>query len=167
MKTIHPAGAWDRPFGFVTRRRRSQQSRPAHPSRMRIALASTQDRLAIAQLRHAVYAEELQQYPIQPDGRLMDPSESNRIDIAATLDGSLAGYISLTPPSAPQWALEKYLAASDVPIPRDPQTYEVRLLTVNSAYRRRRVGSTLMYAAFRWIEAHGGTHIIAVVRAPT
>ena len=46
----------------------------------------------------------------------------------------------------------------------DDKLYEIRLLTVPQASRRSMLASALMYAAFRWIEARGGTRIVAIGR---
>jgi histidinol-phosphate/aromatic aminotransferase/cobyric acid decarboxylase-like protein len=46
----------------------------------------------------------------------------------------------------------------------DDKLYEIRLLTVPQASRRSLLASALMYAAFRWIEARGGTRIVAIGR---
>src|SRR5262249_15281219 len=43
-------------------------------------------------------------------------------------------------------------------------TWELRILTVLPRYRGTMVSLLLMYAAFRWVEAHGGTRIIAMGR---
>src|SRR5262249_30515207 len=42
--------------------------------------------------------------------------------------------------------------------------YEVRLLTVLPAYRNLAIAALLMYAALRWIEARGGSRIVAIGR---
>src|SRR5208283_5155428 len=51
-----------------------------------------------------------------------------------------------------------------LPFPVDDKLYEIRLLTVPQASRRRLLASALMYAAFRWVEARGGTRIVAIGR---
>src|ERR1041385_912788 len=42
--------------------------------------------------------------------------------------------------------------------------YEIRLLTVLRPYRGRDLATLLMYAAFRWVEAHGGRRVVAIGR---
>jgi hypothetical protein len=52
----------------------------------------------------------------------------------------------------------------ELPVPIDEHTFEVRLLTVLTAHRRTMVSALLMYGAFRFIDAHGGTSVIVMGR---
>lgn len=135
-----------------------------NPEKVRIAVASQAERADIYRLRHDVYASELGQHKVRWDGMLSDALDEMNIYIAATAGGELAGFISITPPGAGCYSIEKYLSRQELPIELDDRTYEVRILTVAPAYRQSRVASFLMYAAFRWIEEHGGEQIIAMGR---
>ncbi len=138
---------------------------PTPPSngRLRIGLASEHDRPAIYRLRHQVYARELAQHEENPQGLLTDPLDAFNTYITATSNDEIAGFISVTPPGH-QYSVEKYLPLSDLPFEVDDGLYEVRLLTVVEPHRGRPIAMLLMYAALRWIEAHGGRRIVAIGR---
>jgi hypothetical protein len=51
-----------------------------------------------------------------------------------------------------------------LPFPVDDGLYEIRLLTVLRAHRGSELALLLMYAAFRWVESHGGRHLVAIGR---
>src|SRR5205823_1441990 len=42
---------------------------------------------------------------------------------------------------------------------------EIRLLTILKEFRGRELAMLLMYAAFRWIESHGGNRVVAIGRS--
>lgn len=132
--------------------------------RLRIALGTPADRPSIYRLRHEVYAAELGQHSLRPDGMLSDALDEGNIYIIATFAGELAGFISITPPELGRYSIEKYLDRSELPIQLDDQTYEVRILTVAPSHRYSRVAWYLIYAAFRWIDEHNGEQIIAMGR---
>jgi len=50
------------------------------------------------------------------------------------------------------------------PFPFHNRLYEIRLLTVTKPHRGSDLATLLMYAAFRWVEAHGGTRVVAIGR---
>ena len=64
----------------------------------------------------------------------------------------------------PHYSIDKYVSREALPFPFDNRLYEIRLLTVVKPHRGREVATLLMYAAFRWVEAHGGTRIVAIGR---
>ena len=134
------------------------------PEKVRIALAREEDRPQIYRMRHNVYAAELGQHQIRQDGMLSDGLDEGNIYIIATVAGELAGFISITPPGLGRYSIEKYISRDELPFDLDDRTYEVRVLTVSSAYRSSGIASYLMYGAFRWIEEHGGEQIIAMGR---
>ena len=76
----------------------------------------------------------------------------------------IAGFISLTPPGNPSYSIDKYFSRESLPFEVSPSLYEIRLLTVPKTHRRREFAFLLMYAAFRWVEAHGGDRVIAIGR---
>jgi histidinol-phosphate/aromatic aminotransferase/cobyric acid decarboxylase-like protein/GNAT superfamily N-acetyltransferase len=144
--------------------RRSATQNQDRVSRVSIALASHQEREAIYRLRHTVYASELRQHTEHHNGMLSDALDAVNMYIVARVSERVVGFVSITPPTAQKFSIEKYLSRDELPFPLDEGVYEIRLLTVDPAYRRRRIASLLMYAALRWVESHGGTRIIAMGR---
>lgn len=135
-----------------------------NPEKVRIALASNDDRPQIYRMRHEVYAAELGQHQIRQDGMLSDGLDEGNIYIVSTIAGKVVGFISITPPELGRYSIEKYLGRDELPFDLDDRTYEVRVLTVAAAHRSSGIASYLMYGAFRWIEEHGGEQIIAIGR---
>ena len=129
-----------------------------------IRQAGARDREAIYRLRHEVYARELGQHPIQPGGILNDPLDAFNTYLIAERHGEIAGFISITPPGFDRYSLDKYIARSEFPFPCDDHLYEVRLLTIVKPHRGQALAFLLMYAAFRWVEARGGTRIAGMGR---
>ncbi len=75
----------------------------------------------ISAIRHEVYADELQQYDSNPDGKIEDPGRH----FIATVEGDdLVGYISLNPPGGRPFRLTTcstvrcLLVATTLPRPR-------------------------------------------------
>ncbi len=135
--------------------------------RLTIALATDRDRESIYRHRHEIYARELGQDEENPDGVLQDPIDGFNTYIVASCDGEIAGFVSVTPPrtrpaEGHRYSIEKYLSLADLPFPADDGLYEVRLLTVLQPHRGSVIAPLLMYAALRWIEAHGGRRIMAI-----
>ncbi len=128
-----------------------------------IATTST-DREEIFRLRHDVYAEELEQYESRPDGVLPDSTDIRSSYIITYVDKTLAGFVGITPPSSPRYSIDKYLPRDEIPITFNNRLYEIRALTVRRPFRGSLVASCLMYAAFRWIKARGGEHILSMGR---
>lgn len=133
-------------------------------TRVAVGTASPADRERIYRLRHAVYAAELGQHPEQASGRLTDALDAHNTYLVARCDDEIAGFISITPPTAPAFSIDKYFARESLPFVIDVQTYEVRLLTVVKARRGSELAALLMYAALRWIEARGGQRIAGIGR---
>jgi len=131
-----------------------------------LTLAEAPDDLreAIYRARHAVYALEIGQHPANADGRLTDGLDGSNRYIAATCGGRLAGFVSITPPGPHGYSIDKYFKREDLPFVPDEGTYEIRLLTVLPDYRCSDAAAALMVAAFRWIEARGGTRVVAIGR---
>jgi histidinol-phosphate/aromatic aminotransferase/cobyric acid decarboxylase-like protein/GNAT superfamily N-acetyltransferase len=133
-------------------------------ARVTLAVAAERDSETIARLRHEVYAHELGQHAVNGAGRLRDALDGHNIFLVARLAGEIAGFVSLTPPNRPAYSIDKYFPRASLPFTIDNRLYEVRLLTVLRPYRGRELATLLMYAAFRWVEAHGGTRIVAIGR---
>lgn len=72
--------------------------------------------------------------------------------------------MSLTPPDVSRYSIDKYFARAELPFSVDEGLFEVRLLTVCKRYRGTRLALLLGYAALRWCEANGGTHMAAIGR---
>jgi histidinol-phosphate/aromatic aminotransferase/cobyric acid decarboxylase-like protein/GNAT superfamily N-acetyltransferase len=127
-------------------------------------MADSHDRERIYGLRHDVYAEELHQHPANAAARLNDLLDARNIYIVAKVAGKIAGFISITPPGATSYSIDKYFARETLPFAVNDGLYEIRLLTVRKPFRGTSVATLLMYAAFRWVESHGGSHIVALGR---
>ena len=136
----------------------------AAPERMIIGLATGAEREEIYRLRHDVYALELGQYGVREERQLRDALDDGNIYIVARSGKEIAGFVSITPPQHGRFSIDKYFARETLPFAIDEQTFEIRLLTVVEAYRSRESASALMYAAFRWVESHGGSRIVAIGR---
>jgi histidinol-phosphate/aromatic aminotransferase/cobyric acid decarboxylase-like protein/N-acyl-L-homoserine lactone synthetase len=132
--------------------------------RLTVRLAAEQDRAVIYRLRHEVYARELGQHPVNAAGRLMDSLDAFNTYLVICAGSQLVGFVSITPPGSPSYSIDKYFKRDQLPFPVDDRLYEVRLLTVPQSARRTLLALALMYAAFRWVEAHGGTRIMAIGR---
>jgi histidinol-phosphate/aromatic aminotransferase/cobyric acid decarboxylase-like protein len=132
--------------------------------RLVMRMATEADRETIYRMRHEVYAAELEQYSTNSTGRLTDSLDAFNSYIVAADGDRLVGFVSITPPGGPGYSIDKYFKHEQLPFPVDDKLYEIRLLTVPQASRRSMLASALMYAAFRWIEARGGTHIVAIGR---
>jgi len=129
-----------------------------------LAPASARDREQIYRLRHDVYAEELGQHHPNAARALSDPLDAVNTYLVARMDDELAGFISITPPGAAGYSIDKYAARETLPFVFDDNLFEVRLLTVLKPHRGSELATLLMYGAFRWVEAHGGTRIVAIGR---
>jgi len=137
---------------------------PVTPARYVIALADASDRDEIARLRHDVYARELGQHAANPLGRLRDALDDYNVMLVARVGGQIAGFISVTPPARGPYSIDKYFVRAVLPFAFDATLYEIRLLTVLKSHRGRELATLLMFAALRWVESHGGTHIVAIGR---
>jgi histidinol-phosphate/aromatic aminotransferase/cobyric acid decarboxylase-like protein/N-acyl-L-homoserine lactone synthetase len=130
-----------------------------------LAIASNQDRQEIYTLRHSIYAQELNQHSTNSLQQLTDSLDSENNYIVAKQDNKIIGFISITSPNAKKYSVEKYFSRSEIPFVFDEFLYEIRLLTVLTKNRYSYVALSLMFAAFRWVQSHGGKHIVAICRA--
>ncbi|MBA3963137.1 MAG: histidinol-phosphate aminotransferase family protein [Chthoniobacterales bacterium] len=128
-----------------------------------ISLATSRDRAEIYRARHHIYARELQQHPVNDLGCLSDSLDDRNIFVIARSEGELGGFISITPPGE-SYSIDKYFARTALPFPVNRYLYEVRLLSVLKAQRGSDLAALLMYAAFRWVESHGGDRIMVLGR---
>ena len=132
-------------------------------ARMQVGIATQAQRERIYRLRHDIYARELGQHAERSDGALTDDLDDRNVYIAASISGHIAGFISITPPGR-TYSIDKYFAPEALPVARDEGLFEIRLLSVVAAQRGSKIAALLMYAALRWVEERGGTHIVALGR---
>src|ERR1700693_2439682 len=85
---------------------------PFHPADAScvLGLAHADDREEIYRLRHEIYARELGQHSTTQAGALRDHLEEGNIYLTARCGGEIAGFISITPPCAPVFSIDKYFA---------------------------------------------------------
>lgn len=136
----------------------------ADEARIRVATADDAERRQIHQLRHTVYAEELRQHAVNAAGVITDELDAFNTFLVAARGRELLGFISITPPGHGRYSIDKYFERSALPFEVNDRLFEVRLLTVCSRRRGRRVAALLMYAAYRWVATHGGDRIVAIGR---
>jgi histidinol-phosphate/aromatic aminotransferase/cobyric acid decarboxylase-like protein len=134
------------------------------PQRTVILEADADHREDIYRARHDVYAIELGQHQPNADGLLRDRLDEFNRYVVAVRGGTLAAFVSITPPGEHGYSIDKYFERADVPFEIGAGTYEIRLLTVLKEYRDTDLAATLMVAAFRWIEARGGSKVVAIGR---
>lgn len=134
------------------------------PDRTVIVEADANHREAIYRARHEVYALELGQHQPNAEGLLRDRLDDVNGYIVAVRGGTLAAFVSITPPGDHGYSIDKYFERGAVPFEIGAGTYEIRLLTVLKEHRDSDLAATLMVAAFRWIEARGGTKVVAIGR---
>jgi histidinol-phosphate/aromatic aminotransferase/cobyric acid decarboxylase-like protein len=132
-------------------------------ARTNVGIATPAQRERIYRLRHDIYARELGQHAERADGALTDDLDERNVYITATVGGHIAGFISITPPGA-RYSIDKYFAPDALPVARDDGLFEIRLLSVVAEQRGGLLAPLLMYAALRFVEERGGTHIIALGR---
>jgi len=137
---------------------------PTRPQ-LTIRMADARDREVIYRMRHDVFAAELHQHATNATGRLTDALDAFNHYIVATEGERMVGFISITPPGGSGYSIDKYFQRTELPFPVDDRLYEIRLLSVPRSNRSRLLAAGLMYAAFRWIEARGGTRVVAIGRA--
>jgi histidinol-phosphate/aromatic aminotransferase/cobyric acid decarboxylase-like protein/GNAT superfamily N-acetyltransferase len=129
-----------------------------------VATATGKDREKIYQFRHDIYACELGQHPTNDERILRDPLDMGNVYLVVKSCGELAGFVSITLPTQSSYSIDKYFCRQDLPFAIDDALFEIRLLTVLKPHRGRETASLLMYAAFRWIESHGGKSVVAIGR---
>ena len=133
-------------------------------SELQVRTATEQDLDWIYRLRHRVYAEELGQHAPDASGRLRDDLDGRNVYLVVAHGEDRIGFVSLTPPWVGGYGLDKYLVRDDLPLDRDDDAFEVRILTVEPRWRNAGVAMLLMYAAMRWIASRGGRTVVAMGR---
>ncbi|MBL8815316.1 MAG: histidinol-phosphate aminotransferase family protein [Planctomyces sp.] len=151
---------------------REQQVDPAQPVQRcdqiqpayEVRIASEADRREIARLRYDVYSTEIGQHPQNSQRELSDSLDGFNIMLVVLYRGTISGFVSLTPPSAPKLSIDKYFRRDELPFEVHSRLYEVRLLTVVQSLRGNETAALLLYSALRWVESHQGTQIVAIGR---
>jgi histidinol-phosphate/aromatic aminotransferase/cobyric acid decarboxylase-like protein/N-acyl-L-homoserine lactone synthetase len=131
---------------------------------MFVRTATPEDREAVYRLRHRVYAEELGQYAVNPEGRLCDALDEFNEYMVAVVDGAVAGFVSITPPWGGRYSIDKYFKREEMPFAFDNGLFEIRILTVVPGLRYGPVAVLLMRSAFEWVRGHGGKRIVIIGR---
>ncbi len=98
-----------------------------------LSIASESDREEIYKIRHQIYAKELKQHSLNSLHALRDNLDLVNHYIVAKREENVIGFISITPPGAASYSVDKYFMRSSVPYDFDEYLYEIRLLTVIEA----------------------------------
>ncbi|MGW1242059.1 aminotransferase class I/II-fold pyridoxal phosphate-dependent enzyme [Streptomyces bobili] len=131
---------------------------------LQLRAATAEDLDWIHELRHRVYAQELDQHAPNAAGRLRDGLDGDNVYLVAARDADRVGFISVTPPWTGRYALDKYLTRDELPLLTEDDVFEVRVLTVEPRHRTGAAAPLLMYAALHWIAARGGRRVVAMGR---
>ena len=174
VKSIRPWGGYGRiisvmntvlPPKTVISADYSESLRASKPkNRLAVTLATVEDREEIYRIRHEVYASELGQHKENPGCRLKDKLDDYNSYVIVKVAGEILGFVSITPPGKGSYSVDKYFDRDELPIQFHDKLYEIRLLTVLDSHRNRELSLLLIYAAYRWVEAHGGTHVVGIGR---
>lgn len=165
MKTLQlPEPTVASRFLKTVRQRASTPAVAKTVKRLSLTLATADDRKEIYRIRHQVFASELGQHAVHPSGQLCDALDGFNSYIIARVAGQMVGFVSITPPGGDSYSIDKYFDRRGLPFLFDDKLYEVRLLTVLDSHRNWDLSLLLIYAAFRWVEAHGGTQVVGMGR---
>ena len=129
------------------------------------SIASNLDRQEIYKIRHLIYAQELNQHAVNSCQQLTDDLDAENKYIVAKGGNQILGFISITTPNSKKYSVDKYFSRSDIPYAFDEYLYEIRLLTVLEKSRNSYLALGLMFAAFRWVQSHGGLHVVSICRS--
>lgn len=129
-----------------------------------LSIANELDREMIYQIRYEIYANELNQHSNNHQQQLSDYLDKENFYIVAKDHEQIAGFISITTPRSTNYSVDKYFPRTAVPFSFDEHLYEIRLLSVIKQKRNAPIALALMYAAFRWVQSHGGKYIVAICR---
>jgi histidinol-phosphate/aromatic aminotransferase/cobyric acid decarboxylase-like protein/GNAT superfamily N-acetyltransferase len=148
-----------------TRAPRHSQLMTKTEAALEVRTATQQDLDWIYGLRHRVYAEELGQHAPTTTAQLRDGLDGANVYLVVAAGQTPVGFVSLTPPWAGRYGLDKYLTRDELPVLESGGVFEVRILTVDRAWRGSGIATLLMYAALRWITSRGGRTIVAMGRS--
>ena len=139
--------------------------RKMNSQKISFSIASNLDRQEIYKIRHLIYAQELNQHEVNSSQQLTDDLDAENKYIVAKTENQILGFISITTPNSKKYSVDKYFSRSDIPYAFDEYLYEIRLLTVLEKSRNSYLALGLMYAAFRWVQSHGGLHVVSICRS--
>ena len=139
--------------------------RKMNNQKITFSIASNLDRQNIYKIRHLIYAQELNQHAVNSSQQLTDDLDAENKYIVAKTENQILGFISITTPNSKKYSVDKYFSRSDIPFAFDEYLYEIRLLTVLEKSRNSYLALGLMYAAFRWVQSHGGLHVVSICRS--
>jgi len=134
-------------------------------SKFILAIASESDRKEIYKIRYQVYAKELKQHSHNPSEELRDDLDLCNHYVVAKQKGNIIGFVSITSPASPTYSVDKYFTRPSIPYHFNDYLYEVRLLTIVESKRKSLLAVALMFAAFRWVQSHGGKYIVSICRS--
>lgn len=132
---------------------------------LELRLGTADDREWIYRLRHDVYARELGQHAPNQAERLTDALDEDNVYLVAANGAEPVGFVSVTPPWAGRYSIDKYLTRDGHPLLGQDGLFEIRILTVAPRWRGSAAAVLLMHAALRWVAAHGGRTVVALGRA--
>src|SRR5258705_12656962 len=81
-----------------------------------MAVADANDRDHIYKIRYQIYGLELGQHTTSGEERLRDGLDDSNVYLVGKIGGSVVGFISITPPTAPSYSIDKYFARATLPI---------------------------------------------------
>lgn len=127
-------------------------------------LATPSDREQIYRIRHDVYAKELGQHPCNAEERLIDDLDNENEYIVIREKEQVIAFISITPPSAKSFSIDKYFCRQELPIIFHDHLYELRLLTIIKTRRNTIILPLMIRAIFTYLKAKGASEVIAIGR---
>src|SRR6184192_725706 len=92
-----------------------RSNRNVSNGKIEVAVANATDRAAIYRLRHEIYALELNQHSPNAAESLQDALDDTNTYIVAKQRGEIAGFVSVTPPEANQFSIDKYFDRAELP----------------------------------------------------
>ena len=108
------------------------------PGKMRLSFVKPSEYNRLGEIRERVFTEELGQYTSKTP-------EISKVVIGAFVDDIIVGYVALSETKkTPRFSYDTF-----------DDAYEIRGLCVLPEYRRQRIGTTLLFAAVRYVDTLG------------
>ena len=120
-------------------------------------LTTAKELSQLHRLNHAIFAEELGQYPVREDGELPDRFHEGNTYFVAKCDEEVVGMISIND-SAP-FSIEKRMPNPKV-LNSIPDPSEVRLLAIDGTVRRSTVLAGLFWQVYAEARRRGRSHLL-------
>lgn len=127
-----------------------------------IGLGTREDRERIYRIRYEIYALELRQHKRNDAGYLTDLLDQYNEYLVCKNGNIVTGFVSVTPPGH-SLSLDKYRSRDTLPFLYE-NSYEVRILTVQPAYRGNHFADKLLSAAADYVIERNGSLIVAIGR---